>query len=468
MTPAASDTLFYVVFGVFVVVSLVLIVLVIRFTLSRAALARARWLDADDVDLESGDVGGDTSHQLDGRSDHRATALVLAGGGTRGAVQIGMLQVLAEHNFVPDRIYGCSVGAVNGTAYAADPSREWVEHMTEVWLALDRDRVYPQGRLHGPWAYVRQRDSVYPNSGLRSIVEDGVPYDRLEDATIPVEVVATSLTDGRERWFTYGPVVDAVLASSAVPAIFPPVEIDGERYIDGGVVNNVPIRRAIDVGATRIVVLLCTPPTYVPVVPRRPAESILNALWIAVHARFARDISHLPPGVEVIVCSGTEPGDREFDDFSTTEKLIAEGRREAEEVVARYGLGSTVPIRPRPRPVPPVPPEPHELPEPPETSPSLDTVETSGGDALAPETRASEAIARRLARLRGQTGVRSRAPSTNDDRKRNKEDGRNYDREITGSDAGDQDRVSEPASSEPASSDPASSGSPGSQPRPGT
>ena len=77
-----------------------------------------------------------------------------------------------------------------------------------------------------------------------------------------MEVVATSLTDGRERWFTYGSAVEAVLASSAVPAIFPPVEIDGERFIDGGVVNNVPIRRAIDAGATRIVgPALCARPT---------------------------------------------------------------------------------------------------------------------------------------------------------------------------------------------------------------
>ena len=152
-------------------------------------------------------------------------------------------------------------------------------------------------------------------------------------------MVATSLTDGRERWFTYGPAVEAVLASSAVPAIFPPVEIDGERFIDGGVVNNVPIRRAIDGGATRIVVLLCAPPIYTPASPRRPVEAMLNALFISIHARFARDMAELPPGVEVIVCSGSEGGTRDFDDFSTTEALIAQGREEASEVVRRYGLG---------------------------------------------------------------------------------------------------------------------------------
>ena len=154
-----------------------------------------------------------------------------------------MLQVLAEHGFVPDRIFGSSVGAINGVGFAAEPTREGVERLTQVWLRIRREDIYPQGRLHGPWLYLQQRDAVYANSGLRAIVEEGFPHERLEDAAIPVEVVATSLTDGGERWFTYGPAVDAVLASAAMPAIFPPVEIDGERYIDGGVVNNVPIQR---------------------------------------------------------------------------------------------------------------------------------------------------------------------------------------------------------------------------------
>ncbi len=281
---------------------------------------------------------------------------MLAGGGTRGAVQVGMLQVLTEHGFVPDRIYGASVGAVNGAAFAGDPTRDGVQRMTEIWRGLTRETVYPQGRLHGPWLYVQQRDSVFVNAGLRKVIEEGIGFERLEDAVIPVEVVATSLTDGRERWFTYGPAIDAVLASSAVPAIFPPVEVDGERFIDGGVVDNVPIKRAIDRGATRIVVLLCDPPAYTPTSPRRPIEAMLNALLISIHARFARDLAQLPEGVEVIVCSGSEGGIRDFDDFSTTEALIALGREEASEVVRRYGLGvpgavdTTVTAEPMPTP----------------------------------------------------------------------------------------------------------------------
>jgi NTE family protein len=329
MIPAAADTAFALVFGAFVGVTLVLLVLVIRFTLQRAAASRDQWLAA----------GQDGSEEDEAEDGGPRTALVLAGGGTRGALQVGMLQVLTEHGFVPDRIYGSSVGAVNGAAFAGDPTREGVQRMTEIWRGLTRESVYPQGRLHGPWLYFQQRDSVFVNSGLRKVIEEGIGFERLEDAVIPIEVVATSLTDGGERWFTYGPAADAVLASSAVPAIFPPVEIDEERYIDGGVVNNVPIRRAIDGGATRIVVLLCAPPVYTPASPKRPVEAMFNALMISIHARFARDMSQLPPGVEVIVCTGSEGATRDFDDFSTTEALIAQGREEAAEVVRRYGLG---------------------------------------------------------------------------------------------------------------------------------
>ena len=161
----AADTAFAVVFGIFVVATLVLIVLVLRFTFQRVAASRDQsWSEASDA--EDGDEDEGAGRPM--------TALVLAGGGTRGAVQIGMLQVLAEHGFVPDRIYGTSVGAINGAGFAGDPTPEGVERMARIWVGLSRDDVFPQGRLHGPWMYFQQRDSVYSNSGLRKIIEEGV------------------------------------------------------------------------------------------------------------------------------------------------------------------------------------------------------------------------------------------------------------------------------------------------------
>ena len=151
----------------------------------------------------------------------------MAGGGTRGATQVGMLQVLVEEGIIPDRIYGASVGAVNGAALAGEPTQAGIERLTEIWRGLHGEDVYPQRRVHGPWIFLQQRESVHPNSGLREIIERGITFERLEDAAIPFEVVATSLADGREQWLTSGPAVEAILASAAIPAIFPPSRLMG-------------------------------------------------------------------------------------------------------------------------------------------------------------------------------------------------------------------------------------------------
>ena len=196
--------------------------------------------------------------------------------------------------------------------------------------------IFPRGTFDGPWAYLQKRASVHANSGLRAIIESGIDYENLEDATIPIEVVTTSLTDGRERWVGHGPAVEAILASSAIPSIFPPVTIDGDLLVDGGVVNNVPISRAIETGCDRIYVLLCGPLHYHPPAPRRPLEAQLTAFFVAIHARFVRELAALPPGVEVVVFSGGGEPSGQYRDFSATGALIEEGRAEVAEVLDRH------------------------------------------------------------------------------------------------------------------------------------
>jgi NTE family protein len=333
MIPAASNVVFTVGFTVFVIAFVVLLVLSVRFILQRASVARRQWL-AERLDVEAADDDPPDEEE----PARPRTALVLSGGGTRGAAQVGMLQVLAEGGFVPDRIYGSSVGAVNGAAFAGDPTVQGVEHLTRIWRGLSGEDVFPQRRGHGPWRFLQQREAIHASTGLRRIVEEGLAFDRLEDATIPFEVVATSIVDGRERWFTSGSAVEAVMASAAIPAIFPAVEIDSDRLIDGGVVDNVPIGRAIEAGATTIVVLLCGPPMYSPSPAKRPVDAMLNALFISLHARFVRELSRLPEGVEVIVCSAGATATRDYTDFSDTEALMAAGRAEAVDVLSRYGI----------------------------------------------------------------------------------------------------------------------------------
>ena len=275
-------------------------------------------------------------HRSNGHRPPERTAFVLGGGGSRGAVQVGMLQELIRRDIRADRVFGASVGAINGASYAGRPNLENAERMADIWRAIKGTDIFPRGALDGPWAFLQKRPSVHANTGLRAIIEAGIDYENLEDAIIPIEVVTTSLTDGRERWIGHGPAVEAVLASSAIPSIFPPVIIDGDMLVDGGVVNNVPISRAISAGCTRIYVLLCGPLFYHPRPPKRPAEAALTAFFVAIHARFIRELASLPPGVEVVVFSGGGEPSGEYRDFSATATLIEEGRAEVADVLDRY------------------------------------------------------------------------------------------------------------------------------------
>jgi len=264
------------------------------------------------------------------------TAFVLAGGGSRGAVQIGMLAELVRRGIRADRVYGASVGAINGAAYASNPTAEGIERMAEIWRKLKGDDIFPRSALDGPWLFLQKRPAVHANTGLQKIIEAGIDFENLEDAAIPFELVTTSLTDGRERWIAHGPAVEAILASSAIPSIFPPVTIDGDVLVDGGVVNNVPISRALAAGCTRIFVLLCGPLHYHPRQPKRPAEAALTAFFVAIHARFVRELANIPPGVEVVVFSGGGEPSAQYRDFSGTMAMIEEGRAEVADVLDRY------------------------------------------------------------------------------------------------------------------------------------
>jgi len=273
---------------------------------------------------------------------HVRTAFVFAGGGARGSAQIGMLQALVARGITADAVYGASVGAINAAGYCGAPTAHGVDALAERWRAITREDIFPQGRFPTPWRFFQQRESVHPNDGIRKVIESGLLFTRLEDSPIPLEVVATSLTDGRMQWFSEGPAAERIQASAALPALLPPVTIDGEAFIDGGVVDNVPIGRAMAQGAERIFVLLCGPLRYTPHRYRRPIEGVLTAFFIAVHARFARELEHLPDGIEVVVLTvDTEPVSR-YDDFSGTDALISAGRANANIVLdfwERGGIG---------------------------------------------------------------------------------------------------------------------------------
>ena len=250
------------------------------------------------------------------------TVFVLGGGGNLGAIQVGMLRAVLERGIRPDAVVGCSVGAINAVALAADPTVEGANRLHDIWLGIQNDMLCPSSRLSSVRLLTRKARSLAGNDGLRDLLHRWLPYQRLEDAQIPVEVVATNLRTGQERWFDAGPVDDAVLASAALPAVFPPVVIDGTPYIDGGVVNNVPISRALELGATRVVVLHVGNFERPRPEPKRPIDVLLQSFSIARNHRFLDEIRTLPDTVETLILPGIDPGRLRYNDFSRSRMLI--------------------------------------------------------------------------------------------------------------------------------------------------
>lgn len=254
------------------------------------------------------------------------TAYVLSGGGNLGAVQVGMLRALAEHEIVPDVVLGCSVGAMNGAAYSRAPTRAGVRRLEAHWIGVGSPQLMPSSRIPSAVQLLRKGSSLHGNDGLRQSLEEILGDDRhFEDLSLRFECVATEVDTARERWFAKGELVPAILASAALPAVFPPVTIDGRRYVDGGVVDNVPIARAVELGCNRIFVLHVGPHGRPDSDVRRPIDGALLAYWLARNSRFARDLAALPSGVEAIVLPPGERPELRYDDFSQSESLIEQG-----------------------------------------------------------------------------------------------------------------------------------------------
>jgi NTE family protein len=224
-------------------------------------------------------------------------AFVLGGGGVLGASEVGMLQALLEGGVVPDLVVGTSVGAINGAVLADAPSGDTVSRLADLWLGLSGDTVFggaSLSRLRGV-----ARTALHSGDSLRELLAGHLSAARFEDLAVPFECCAASIQRAAEHWFASGPLVDAVLASCAVPGLFPAVEIDGEHYLDGGLVNSVPVGRAVELGARTVYVLHVGRLERPLEPPRRPWDVATVAFEIARRHRFARDMAAVPPDVQV-------------------------------------------------------------------------------------------------------------------------------------------------------------------------
>jgi NTE family protein len=266
-------------------------------------------------------------------------AFVLGGGGHLGAHEVGMLQALLEREIAPTLIVGTSVGAINGAVAAADPSAATGGRLAEVWSQIEQNGVFDGSLLSRLGTLARTRTHLHGNESLRGLLADALP-ERIEDLAVPFQCVAASIERASEHWFTSGPLVDAVMASAAVPGILPAVELDGEHFLDGGIVNSIPVARAVELGARTVYVLhvgrldrALEPPSW-------PWEVGLVAFEIARRHRFLGDLQRLPGDVTVHVLPTGQTDPPRYNDLSQLRyrdtSHIAEGIARAREATARY------------------------------------------------------------------------------------------------------------------------------------
>lgn len=250
------------------------------------------------------------------------TAFVLSGGASLGAAQVGMLQALADQNIQPDLIVGTSVGAVNGGWLAGRADAAGVDELADLWRSLSRADVFPTRPLTGLLGFLGRHSHLVPQDNLRSLLERHLRFRKLEDAPVPFHVVATDVLSGQDVRLSRGDAVDAVLASAAIPAVFPPVRVDGRDLVDGGVVNNTPISHAVALGADVVWVLSTGYSCALPRAPRGALAMALHSLTLVVNQRLAVDIERFEPIVDLRVVPPLCPIRVTPSDFSQSAQLI--------------------------------------------------------------------------------------------------------------------------------------------------
>jgi NTE family protein len=228
-------------------------------------------------------------------------AFVLGGGGLLGAAEAGMARALLDAGVRPDLVCGTSIGAINGAALAADPTPEGARRLLGFWDVLADEGVLDGSMIRRVAEVVRRRTSLHGNGQLRRMLRERLPAQTFEELVVPFECVAASIEQARECWFSTGDLIEPVLASCALPGVFPPVRIGDEHFFDGGLVNSIPLDRAVAQGADTIWVLHVGRLEEQLTAPRFLWEVGFTAFEISRRHRFHSDLDRVGPDVTVHV-----------------------------------------------------------------------------------------------------------------------------------------------------------------------
>src|SRR6476646_2158200 len=265
------------------------------------------------------------------------TAFVFAGGGSFGAIQVGMMHSLAAHGISADMVVGSSVGALNGAYYAGDPTLKGVLRLETIWRGLQRHDVFPI-----TWrtllAFIWRRDFLIPHDGIRKLIDDHIPYRNLQDAKVPVHIVTTDIVSGDSVVLSEGSTAEAIVASTAIPGAFAPVRYKDFYLADGAISSNTPVRVAVAKGARRLIILptgyACA--THTP--PPGAVASALHALTLLIARQLVSELEGLGPSVEYFVVPPLCPLVGSPYDFSRTSDHIERAIQTTDAWLADHGL----------------------------------------------------------------------------------------------------------------------------------
>ena len=270
----------------------------------------------------------------------RRTAFVLAGGGSFGAIQVGMLHALAKHGVAADMVVGSSDGAINGAYYAGDPTLKGILQLETIWRGLQRQDVFPLTwrTLAG---FLWRRDFLISHDGIRKLIENNLPYRNLQDAMLPVHIVTTDIISGESVVLSEGSAAEAIVASTAIPGAFSPVAHERLYLADGAISSNTPVKVAVKKGATRLIVLPTGHACAADAPPIGAVANALHALTLLIARQLVNELESISPSIEYFVVPPLCPLVGSPYDFSRTAEHIERAIRSTDAWLMKGGLGQS-------------------------------------------------------------------------------------------------------------------------------
>jgi NTE family protein len=189
---------------------------------------------------------------------------------------------------------------MNCAFYAGMPDLDGVKKLAEIWRGVRRQDVFPIS-IRMIAAFLWRRDFLISNAGVRKLIEDNLPYKNLEEAKIPVHIIATDIVTGETIIVSEGSAVEAILASTAIPGAFAPVRYMGRYLSDGAISNNTPIRVAINKGARRLIILPTGFACAGSAPPTGAVANALHALTLLIARQMTTELEHIEPDIECYV-----------------------------------------------------------------------------------------------------------------------------------------------------------------------